>query len=77
MMTIRKRLLLGIFTVFMILSTVVPVLASNYIGNRNTHRFHYPNCSSVDEMNPNNQVEINSREEAINKGYVPCKRCKP
>ena len=72
-----KRLFIVAFSIFLILSAMVPVLASNYIGNRNTHRFHYPNCSSVSEMNPDNQVGINSREEAIANGYVPCKRCKP
>ena len=53
------------------------VLASNYVGNSNTKRFHYADCSSVKEMNPKNRVQINSRDEAISKGYVPCKRCKP
>ena len=56
---------------------VACVLASSYVGNANTKKFHYPNCSSVIKMNPNNRVEINSREEAIAQGYVPCKRCKP
>ncbi|MBQ7476025.1 MAG: nuclease [Selenomonadaceae bacterium] len=64
------------FVVINILWTAY-VLAANYVGNANTKKFHYPNCSSVREMNPNNRVEINSREEAIAQGYVPCKRCKP
>ena len=76
-MTIRKHLLFAVLTSFVIFSAIMPVSAFNYIGNRNTHRFHYPNCSSVSEMNPSNQVVINSREEAIAEGYVPCKRCKP
>lgn len=53
------------------------VLAANYVGNANTKRFHYANCRSVNEMKPENRVPINSREEAVSKGYVPCKRCNP
>lgn len=48
-----------------------------YIGNQNTKKFHYPDCSSVDSMKESNKVELKSREEAIEKGYVPCKRCDP
>lgn len=49
----------------------------SYIGNRNTYKFHYPYCSSVDQMKDSNKVHLTSREQAINRGYVPCKRCNP
>ncbi|MCR4648125.1 MAG: DNA/RNA non-specific endonuclease [Lachnospiraceae bacterium] len=49
-----------------------------YILNTNTHKFHYPTCSSVSEMKEKNKKESNaSREEIINQGYAPCKRCNP
>ena len=48
-----------------------------YIGNRNSQRFHYPDCASVVDMKPANQVLFQSREEAIEAGYTPCGRCKP
>lgn len=51
--------------------------SSRYIGNRNTMKFHYPNCSSVNQMNPANKVALASRSAAISGGYVPCKRCNP
>ena len=50
---------------------------TKYIGNRNTKKFHYANCSSVGEMKEKNKVPIATRDEAISKGYVPCKRCNP
>ena len=53
------------------------VLASNYIGNSNTGKFHYADCYMVNKMNSANKVYMNTREEAINAGYVPCKRCNP
>ena len=51
--------------------------AQAYIGNRNTKKFHYPSCSSVSKMKDSNKVILNSRDEAIDKGYVPCKNCNP
>lgn len=50
----------------------------NYIGNSNTLKFHKPNCISIEQMNESNEVYLNgSRDDAISKGYKPCKRCKP
>lgn len=48
-----------------------------YIGNANSYKFHYASCSSVDQMKESNKVEFYSRDEAINAGYDPCKRCNP
>ena len=48
-----------------------------YIGNKNSLKLHYAYCSSVDDMKESNKVEFYSRDEAINLGYVPCKRCNP
>lgn len=48
-----------------------------YIGNKNSKKLHYADCSSVDDMKAKNKVEWYSREDAIDAGYVPCKRCNP
>lgn len=51
---------------------------ANYIANTNTGKFHYPNCSSVDDMKEENKMLFNgTRDELISEGYVPCKRCNP
>ncbi len=52
--------------------------AQTYILNTNTHKFHYPTCSSVNDMKEKNKKVFNgTRDEAIAQGYVPCKRCNP
>ena len=52
--------------------------ASSYIANKNTKKFHYPSCSSVDDMKEKNKLYFDgSRDELISQGYVPCKRCNP
>ena len=48
-----------------------------YIGNANSRKFHYSWCSSVSDMKPSTRVEFYSRDDAVNSGYVPCKRCNP
>ena len=50
----------------------------NYVLNTNTGKFHYPDCSSVSDMNSKNRRDFyGTREEAVAMGYVPCKRCNP
>lgn len=53
------------------------VLAANYVGNANSKKFHYSDCSAAQKIKSSNRVEFSSREEAINMGYVPCKKCQP
>lgn len=48
-----------------------------YIGNKSSHIFHYPNCSGVKNMSEKNKVEFTSREDAVEAGYFPCSACKP
>lgn len=51
---------------------------TTYVLNTNTMKFHYPDCSSVDQMKEKNkQIYTGNREDVINMGYVPCKRCNP
>ena len=50
----------------------------DYVANKNTKKFHYPHCSSVDDMKASNRWDYHgTRDELINMGYVPCKRCNP
>ena len=52
--------------------------AQTYVLNMNTHKFHYPSCSSVDDMKEKNKkIYTGTRDEVIAQGYVPCKRCNP
>jgi len=51
--------------------------ATPYIGNSNTMKFHYSSCSSVSDMSISNMVPLQTRNQAINDGYIPCKRCNP
>ena len=53
---------------------------SDYVINTNSSslRFHYPWCSSVDDMKDEHKWFYHgTREEIIGMGYTPCGRCKP
>lgn len=52
--------------------------AQEYVLNTNTKRFHYPYCSSVDQMKEKNRKYVNaSREELLKQGYKSCGNCNP
>lgn len=51
--------------------------SGSYVGNANTGKFHISSCSSVNKMSEKNKIFFSSRDDAINQGYVPCKRCNP
>lgn len=50
---------------------------TKYIGNINSLKFHYPDCSSVSNMKDTNKKLFKNRADAINQGFEPCSICKP
>lgn len=49
-----------------------------YVLNRNTKKFHSPDCTSVEKITDRNREDVAwSREECIAYGYEPCGVCKP
>lgn len=55
--------------------TEIEPAESGYIGNRNSKKFHRPNCRTLPDEK--NRVPLSSREEAVSKGYSPCGNCNP
>ena len=51
----------------------------DYIANKNTKKFHYPDCKSVKQMKESNKKYFNgvTREYMIEQGYDSCGNCKP
>ena len=46
-----------------------------YIGNKNSKKFHLPSCKNLPAEK--NRVYLSSRQEAIDGGYDPCGNCDP
>ena len=51
---------------------------AHYVLNNNTKKFHLPSCASADDIKDSNREDYyGSREDLIERVYVPCKRCNP
>lgn len=48
-----------------------------YVASKNSKVFHKPTCAWAKRIKPENLIGYSSRDEAINVGKRPCKRCKP
>lgn len=48
-----------------------------YCANTNSKVFHLPDCSSVKNTKAENKLFLSDRDELIDLGYTPCKRCEP
>ena len=50
----------------------------DYVLNTSTKKFHFLDCSSVSTIKSSNRKDYTgSRDDVINMGYSPCKRCNP
>lgn len=51
---------------------------TDYILNKNSKKFHYPDCSSVNQMKESNkEAYTGTRDDLIGSGYNPCGNCDP
>lgn len=49
-----------------------------YVLNSNTKKFHKVDCNSVGDISKDNKMEYSgTRQDVLNMGYEPCKRCNP
>ncbi len=56
-------------------SALKPEQNNGYIGNKNSLKFHRSNCKSLPIEK--NRVYIETRDEAIARGFTPCGNCQP
>lgn len=72
-----KKILFAILAALML--STIPVSMSSastyYLGNPRSMKFHYPDCRTI--KHPERFVVIDSRDEAVAEGYVPCGVCNP
>ena len=49
-----------------------------YIVNKNSKKFHLPDCSGAQNIKEKNRMEVTcTREELLDQGYQPCGICNP
>lgn len=69
-----KKISLALAMICMV-SPFSTAFATEYLGNPRSMKFHYTDCRTI--KHPENFVTIESRDEAIAEGYVPCGVCNP
>lgn len=51
---------------------------ADYVVNRNSMKFHLPDCPSVEKMKESNrEFFTGTRQELLDRGCSPCGSCKP
>lgn len=60
-----------------LLTLGLSALASAYVGNSNSMKFHYEGCRAEQKIRADHRVYLETRDEAIANGYKPCGICKP
>ena len=73
----KKLLSLFLLCTTCLLSVPAISLAADYVGNAHSMKFHYSDCRWAKKISAANRVEFESRDEAVEGGYVPCKVCNP
>ena len=48
-----------------------------YVGNVKSYKFHKIDCRWAKRCTKNCQAPFNTREQAAEAGFIPCKVCKP
>jgi len=48
-----------------------------YVASKKSKKFHRPGCKWAQKIAPHNLIKFDSRDEAIDAGYEPCRVCKP
>lgn len=51
--------------------------SGEYVGSRNSDKYHYPSCTWAKKIKASNEVWFSSTADAEAKGYIACKVCKP
>jgi len=48
-----------------------------YVASKKSNKFHRPDCKWGQEIPPHNLIKFNSKDEAFDAGYEPCRACDP
>ena len=72
----NRRRLVGIILV-LVFAFAVAAFAAEFVGSAKSNIYHNPSCVWAQKISPKNLVQFSSAKDAQQKGYRPCKVCKP
>ncbi len=77
MKAVKRRWAAWLIALVLAVSVVSAAADYKYVGSAKSNKYHYPTCTWARRIKPQNLVVFRSAGEAQEKGYVPCKVCKP
>jgi hypothetical protein len=54
-----------------------PAESESFVGSSKGKTFHRPSCEWAKKIRPSNLIRFRNPEEALKKGYAPCRTCLP
>lgn len=49
----------------------------SFVGSYKSNKYHRPDCQWAKKVSKSNIIWFKDRQDARNKGYIPCKVCNP
>lgn len=78
LLKLRRRYKIAVLLIAILLAVSLALAADyKYVGSKRSNKYHYPSCKWALKISPGNLITFASASEALSKGYVPCKVCKP
>jgi len=71
-----KKIVIALGAV-LVLNASASALASDYLGNTKSMKYHYASCRTIKHPDAPHFVHFNSSDEARDAGYTPCRVCNP
>lgn len=72
-----KKVLAAFLAVIVLVLFVTPTLASTYLANTKSGKFHFSDCRTIKHPNAVHFVSYESRDACIADGFKPCGVCRP
>lgn len=72
-----RKILAALLASVILFLAAAPALASTYLANTKSGKFHLYNCQTIKHPNAAHFVPYESRDACIADGYIPCKKCHP
>lgn len=74
-----KKTVLLVLVVILLAPILVESANAQYlfVGSKESDVYHYPSCSAAQNIKPENLVRFVDAQDAVNRGYRPCKICNP
>ena len=72
-----KKVFVAVLAVVVFFACITPTLASTYLANTKSGKFHFSDCRTIKHPNAAHFVPYESRDACLADGFKPCGVCRP